>query len=192
MIRKGDPRDILVTKFEIDVDNTFHLKNLYKTIFEWATMEGFSTADGKGAPESLYWERRHPNGLTEHHIWWRFVRVPDKNQYYRYFLKIDYQSLAMSKAEVMYSGKKVGSNKGELILRVQGWMQIDYQDKWKNNPVTKFFNTTFKNRVYKQQIDFFKTELKDTCDRLRNTVKTYLKLEQPIKPQKPFMPERGV
>ncbi|MFH1174030.1 MAG: hypothetical protein V1725_02795 [archaeon] len=190
MIRKGDERDILVTKFEIDVDDVFHLKNLYKTIYEWTKIEGWKAADGNGEPEMLYWERR--TQVTEHQIWWRFMMKPDNNTYFTYFLKIDYQTLAMGGTEVPYDGKKIKSNKGEVILRVQAWLLVDPDNKWDDATFLKQIERIFRKRIYKQQIEDYKKRLEIITERLRNTIKTYLQLQMPYTPLKPFMPERGV
>jgi hypothetical protein len=189
MIRKGDERDILVTKFEIDVEDVFHLKNLYKMIYEWAKIEGWKT-DGEGEPEILYWERR--GQVTEHQIWWRYIMNPDNNAFYKYYLKIDYQTLGMTSLEVPYDGKKVKSNKGELILRVQAWMITDPNNAWENAPFLKQLEKMFRNKIYKQQIEEYKKRLELTAERLRNQIKTYLQLQLPYTPQKAFIPERGV
>ena len=191
MIRHNDSRDILVTRFEIDVEDTFHFKNLYKMIFNWMPTEGFISAGGK-QPEVYYWERRFANGASEHQIWWRFMKVPDNNSYYRFYLKVDFQSLNMQGAETTYDSKKVKTNKGEVIIRVQAWLQLDLNNEWEKAPLLKYFERMFRNRIHLQQIEQYKATLEGMTERLRNNIKQYLELQMPYQPQKGFWAERGV
>jgi hypothetical protein len=192
MLRKGDPRDILVAKFEIEYEETFHMKNLYKLIKEWLDVEGFKPYKERGEFEDLYFERITGSGAKEYHIWWRVYYVPYKSEYYRYFLKIDYQGLNMKSTEVMHQGQKFKTDKGDLILRVDAWLQLDYKDQWKDHPILKHFDEWFRKRLYKNKVELLKVDLYRIAYRLNNTIKQYLKLKTSYDMPKPFHPEKGV
>ena len=191
MLRKGDERDILVAKFEIEYEETFHFKNLYKLIYEWLGVEGYRAADG-GEPEYLYFERVNMNGTKEYHIWWRAVKVPKDNTYYRYFLKIDYQVLNMKSAEVMHQGQKLKTDKGDLIMRVDAWLQLDYKNKWKDHFLLKIIDPWFRKRIYKNKIELLKVDFYKAAYRLNNTIKQYLRLKTSYDMPRPFHPIKGI
>jgi hypothetical protein len=192
MVRKGDERDILVAKFEIEYEETFHLKNLYKLLKEWLDVEGFKALDGAGEVEDLYFERVLGSGAKEYHIWWRAYMLPGKSKYYRYFIKIDYQGLNMKSTEVMHQGMKFKTDKGDLIMRVDAWLELDYGNKWKDHPILQYFDTWFRKRLYKNKIELLKVDLYRTAYRLNNTIKQYLKLKTSYDMPKPFHPEKGI
>jgi hypothetical protein len=191
MLRKGDERDILVAKFEIEYEETFHLKNLYKLLKEWLDVEGYK-AYKAGEVEDLYFERVNLNGSKEYHIWWRAVRVPYSNTYYRYFIKIDYQGLNMKSTEVMHQGLKFKTDKGDLIMRVDAWLQLDYMNKWKDHFILKHFDSWYRKRIYKNKIELLKVDLYKAAYRLNNTIKQYLKLKTSYDMPKPFHQEKGI
>jgi hypothetical protein len=193
-LRPGDDRDILATKFEIENEEVFHLKNLYKLIYEWLDEEGFKAVDGKADDkiESLYRDTTTGDGAKEHLIWWRSVQVPRDNNYYRYFLKIDWQTLYIKSIEIMHKGQKFKTNKGDVIIRIEAWLQLDYRDKWKNHPFLRIFDRWFRERFYLEKIKSYKHDLYLTTFRLHQTIKQYLQLKAPVDWGRPFHPEKGV
>lgn len=192
-LRPNDPRDILATKFEIEHEDVFHLKNLYKLVYDWLIDEGFLAADGADAvPETLYLDRTLSTGEKEHHIWWRAVDIPRGNSYYRYFLKIDWQTLYMKKIEIMHQGQKFKTNKGDVIFRVEAWLQLDYQDKWQKSRFLNIFDKWFRERFYLETIKTYRDDLYKIAFRLHQTVKQYLELKAPVDWGRPFHPPRGV
>ena len=194
MLRKNDDRDILVAKFEIEYEETFHMKNLYKLIKEWLDVENFADEIDKPKTEfeHLYFERINMSGSKELYIWWRAVQVPKKNSYYRYVLKIDYQTLNMKSTEVMHQGLKFKTDKGDLIMRIDAWLQLDYQNTWKDHPILKHFDRWYRRRIYKNKIELLKVDLYKIAYRLNNTIKQYLRLKTSYDMPKPFHPEKGI
>ncbi|MBW2991462.1 hypothetical protein KY348_07220 [Candidatus Woesearchaeota archaeon] len=193
MLRPGDERDILATKFEVEHEDVFHLKNLYKLVHEWLEDEDFVAVDtGDDKCESLYLDRTKPNGEKEHWVWWRTIQVPRGNNYYRYFLKIDWQTLYMKKIEIMHKGHKFKTNKGDVIVRIEAWLQLDYQGKWQKNPLLRIFDKWFRERFYLDSIKKYRQDLYSTAFRLHQTIKQYLELKAPADWGRPFHPVRGV
>ncbi len=193
MLRPGDPRDILATKYEITHRDVFHLKNLYKLIHEWLVDEDFKAADTNDDKfEYMYLDRTIASGEKEHIIWWRAVDNPRGNNYYRYFIKIDWQTLYVKKIEIMHKGHKFKTNNAEVSLKVEAWLQLDYQDKWKNSPLLSFFDRWFRERFYLENIKKYKDDLYVTAFRLHNTIKQYVQMKMPVDWGRPFHPPRGV
>jgi len=192
-LRPGDERDILATKFEIENEEVFHLKNLYKLVHEWLGDEGFNAVDTPDDKfETLYMDVTKASGDKEHHIWWRTVMVPRNNNYYRYFLKIDWQTLNVKKIEIMHKGQKFSTNKADVIIRVEAWLQLDYNDKWKDSAILRFFDKWFRRRFYLEKVQSYRDDLYATAFRLHTTIKQYLQLKAPVDWGRPFHPEKGV
>lgn len=192
-----DPEDSLhnqfVAEFEIEHEEAFHLKNLYKLLFEWFEINNFTSLDNSDDKiETLYWQRVLENGNLEHHIWWRTHLIPNKNKYYKYFLKLDYQTLNMGKHKVQHKGQQLSTNKGDVIIRCKAYVMLDYTGKWREHSILKMFEKWFIKRLYKKQIDFLKTDLWLKTYKLQDTIKQYLKLKNPSQMPKPFHPEQGL
>jgi hypothetical protein len=195
-LEEGEENDISVSSFEIEHEDVFHLKNLYKRMYEFLVDEGWLAADGGDTLyETLYWERQRANESQEHHIWWRCYRIPEGNRYYAYFLKIDYQTLNMRKIEVMHKGQKFGTNKGDVILRISSYLLPDYNNEWKKEKsgILGYFDYWFRKRIYKQEIDSYKKDCYAATYRFHTMIKQYLQFKPTVADWgRPFHPEKGI
>ena len=124
--RPGDKRDIFVAKWELEYEDVFHFKNFYRLAHEALEEKGWIPIN-KGEMEEFYFERIVPgSGTREHRISWRVQMIPNKSEYIRYLMKIDYRTLNMKMSEVMHNGKKYKTWKGDMILNCEAWLQLDY------------------------------------------------------------------
>jgi len=176
-LRQGSPKDILVASFEIEHEEVLHLKEFYKYLHDYiCTDEGFKSYWDDDKPETLYWERQNATGNREHQIWWRFYQYPNENKYYRIILKLDFQTLNVGKKEIMRNNQKFKLDEGDIIVRVQSYVQLDYNEEWKDHWLLKHFDETFRSRIYKSQIDMIKLDLYKTTYRINNIIKQFLQL----------------
>jgi hypothetical protein len=192
---------LYVAEFEMEKEDLFHLKNLYKMIQEWLTLNQFYSVDNDEMNdpksrdlniESLYFQRILQSGNSEHHIWWRVHKIPRGNKYYKYYLKFDYQTLNMASKEITVRGQKIKSNYGDVILRCKAYLMIDYKKEWRNHPILKHFQRLFLQYIYKKQIDYLKTDLWVTTYKLQDVIKQYLNMKTPYDMPRPFHTEGGV
>jgi hypothetical protein len=189
-----DKETMQIAEFELEKEDVFHLKNLYKLIYEWFMMHGFTSLDASKDDkiEKLYWQRILPNGNSEHHIWWRTEKIPNKNNYYKYVIKFDFQTLNMGKTDIVSRGQKIGTNKGDVILRCRAYLVLDYNRWWRNHSILKLFYGLWKRYVFRDRIEHLKTDLWVTTYKLEDVIKQYLNMKTPHEMQKPFHPELGV
>ncbi|MGV8140892.1 MAG: hypothetical protein ACP5NW_00460 [Candidatus Woesearchaeota archaeon] len=199
-IAKGE-KDILVAKMNVENEETFHLKNLYKLLYSWLDEEGFSDiyderigVGGSGNPETFYLERISGTASKEHRIRWRCIRKPSGSTYYRYYLKMDWTTLNMKSIEVMHQGYKMKTDRGDVIISIEAWLQLDYDQEWDKSSFLSrpFIQRLFRHRIYKEQVESYKVDLYKTAYRLQNTIKQYLKLKTLYEMPKPFHPEKGL
>jgi hypothetical protein len=119
---------------------------------------------------------------------------PKDSTYYRYFLKIDFLTINMKSIEVMHQGYKMKTDRGDITIWIESWLQLDYKDEWKDATFlkSKFIQNLFRNRIYKEQIESHKVDLYKITYRLQNTIKQYLKLKTLYEMPRPFHPEKGL
>ncbi|MAG38914.1 hypothetical protein CMO90_02390 [Candidatus Woesearchaeota archaeon] len=192
LFRLGDTRDILVAKWELEYEDIYHFKNLYKLAHEFLVEKGWEDPEGGENWEYFYNEKILPHGGKEYRIWWRLQQIPQNNSYVRYLLKIDYLGINMNTAEVMYKDKKYKTWKGDLIIFCEAWLQLDYGNKWRKNRFLKLFDEFFRDRIYKPYWEAHKLELYKKCYEFNRELKKFLKLKTPIKEPKQFRGEKGV
>jgi hypothetical protein len=162
---------------EIIIKDTFHFRNIYKRLHDWLVEEGYYDPDSKGEYfENLYYELKKANGLMFHHIWWRCLKNPDgtKGKYFRYYLKVNFQTLAMSNVETMIEGKKFKTYKGELIVRLKAFVMVDPDNEWDKHPIIKHFQKWMIERWLGKDISFHKKKLREELLLFQRKIKQYL------------------
>ena len=187
-------KDILAAKFEIENEQTFQFKQLYKIMYEWLMEEGWGNQyvpDNKKL-ETLYYEKTFQGGMQEHAIWWRCQRNPHGNRYFRYVMKIDFQTIGMGKTEVLHKGAKFKTYVGDIVLRVESWLQLDYKNEWMDHWLLKHFDRVFRQRVYRKNIELYKQDLYNDTYRFQQMIKQFLKLKNPMQMGESFHPQRGI
>jgi len=198
-IEKGQ-MDIQVASLHVESEDTFHMKNLYKLIHDFLDEEGFTDIYGdrhpEANPEIFYLERLNASsGTREHRIRWRYIKMPKYGgEYYRYFLKVDFLTINMKSIEVMHQGYKMKTDRGDAVINIEAWLQLDYNNEWEKAPIIKapWIRRLFRNRIYKAQVEAYKIDLYKIAYRLQNTIKQYLKLKTLYDMPKPFHPEKGL
>lgn len=189
----NEERDILAAAFEIENEQDFHMKELYKHIQRTLYYdEHYKSYWDDDKPEILYFENRLTNGLIEHRIWWRWYRIPGGLKYMRYFIKIDFQTLAMTKKEVIKGGRKFKLDHGTVTIRIQAFLQLDYKDEWGKNWFLKNWDRYFRHRIYLSQIKYHKRELYKKAYKVQEKIKQFLQLETASDREKNFMPQLGL
>lgn len=193
LFRPGDERDILVTKWEIQYKDVYHLKNFYKLAYEFLNEKGWSDPRGGKYWEQFYYEKIHPGtGLKEHRFRWRLQMIPNDSKYIRYLIKMDVRTLIMKQVDTVYEGKKFKTWSGEISLFCEAWLQLDYNNTWGKSPLLKSFDKFFRERIYKDQWENHKLELYQKCYEFNRELKKYLQLKTPVQEQKLFRGETGV
>ena len=181
---KFDPKDtehvIEIAKWEIENEDVLHLKNLYKLMHNWLiTHKFFSIDTNDDKIETLYFEKVKGDGAKEHHAWWRTHHFPNKSKYFKYYLKLDIQTLNTTKKETVYKGKKLKANMSDLILRCSAFLVIDPNHEWRNHPILKYFYKSFLKYIYSNQVEYYKTDLWLKAYKFQDVIKQYLNLKTP-------------
>jgi hypothetical protein len=192
-----DPTDTFfnreIVTYEIEHEDIFHLKNIYKYIHRWFTDNGYFSVDSNDEKfETLYFHRVLGNDNLEHHIWWRLHKTPDKSPYLKYFIKFDFQTLNMGKTKVKDRGQDIGTNVGDLIIRCSGYLMLDYDKSWRKHKYLKLIHKWFIIRIYKKQIDYYEEKLYTEMYELQSLIKQYMNLKNPQDRPKSFHPDLGL
>lgn len=174
----GDSR--MVHKFEIEIEYVHNLKELYKRLHFYLEDQGWKDLWGRGEYEVRYWQRDLPGGdMHEHHIWWRAYKHPEStnydNKFFKYFLKIDYQTIAASRQQVMHKGKKWKLDKSNTILRVQSHLILDWGEGWEAG-LLKGLQKNFRQWIYKDKIADQEDALFGITADFQNEIKRFLEV----------------
>lgn len=197
---KSNPR-ILCAKWRVKHRDIFDMKALYKLLHEWIKEKDWIDFQDDSAVgdqhENLYLDKTGLHGDKELWIWWRVWNWPDirhTNSFFRYHIDFDFHCVYMQDTEVMFRGKKVKTNKGEVELKTWAWIEMDYNGEWSKHPILRFFLEFFNLRIFYNDLLKHKVELYRESFRLQGIVKKFLQLKQflPEQEVEPFHPSKGI
>ena len=187
---------IPIPSLKIKYKDIFDFKEFYKVLREWCLEYewiDFETAkDGDDKWESYYGERVSADGAKEIFIWWRLFKPAKDTRYLNYFLDMDFHIIGLMPTEVIKDGMKIKTQKGEIELKIRGYVQLKYMSKFEEHAVLKHLEKIFTKRIYTTHTEHEK-ELYQEIHALYNFIKQWFKLKRylPYEETKSFFPSKA-
>lgn len=182
-----------VTRYTINRKDIIHLKNLYNLMHEWLIEHNYAPRDDKFFPEKYVTHKVLPAGLD---CWWRWrpSRYPlgeETKKRYRFDLNIDCHVLTLKDVEAVIGGKKYKAQQGEVEVQVNAVFVFD-PDKTFEKSAFREIKTLLYGRVWKQQYEMLKEELRREAFQFRDAIATFMTIETylPTKEWPGYWPKR--
>ena len=164
-----------IGEIKITYDDIFHLKNLYKMVYEWLSEEGFIAQDGDNDfYEDFYLEKHHAGGID---YWFHWNMYKQINNYYRYKMTVKFQTIALNKVKIKYEGKELGMYKGEITIFINAEVETDWKGQWEKHWLLKHFKAGYDKIIYYHELNNMQwMNLYRGVYRLQAIIKGYLNL----------------
>lgn len=153
----------------------FSMKSLYKQMHDWLVEKGYAPESDANFPEAYYHHRFTQQGGEEIRFRW-YLEKP-VNFFILYEVDITARVLGLKSAEVLRNGVKFKSNHAEIELSVSARLVFDPSKKFRSHWLTKHFYTLFRDRLYKDRIDYNRKQLMGDMNEFREFVKTVFKIK---------------
>lgn len=190
--------------FKIKYKDLFTLNELYKALYEWMQeynwraphykhADGAAAADNIDYLERYYYHKQDAGGMTEHFIFWRLEKNPNNNTRLKWYLDINFHTLALKPTEVLRDNKKIKTDKGEVEIEIQAYLEKVYAREMDSNQYLKLFKKLFTEQAYHDQIEQSEKDLYHEAYLLQNFIKQWFKLKryQPYEETKSFHPSHA-
>lgn len=162
----GD-RDKLVEE-KLTHDGVFDFKDIYNFVYTFFI-------DNEYTLEEKAYKEKTSGNTKEIEINW--IAKKKINDYFRFFIKIDWRVLRMTSIEVMKDGKKVKLNKGTLEIKFAAYLERDYESKWESSSFYKFLRGVYDEFVIKKTIKGYEDKISEEMANAVNQAKSFLILE---------------
>jgi len=146
----------------------FSLDELYKAIKAWLNFEGYGD-EKKTFKEELYVERIKGDS-KQIEIRWKAEKFA--GEYFSYLMRLTYLVVGLQDVELEVEGKKIGSQKLELELRLDASLIRNRQNKFKNN----FIKNIYEKYIIKERIGAHEEAIYKKAYGLANEIKRFLEL----------------
>jgi hypothetical protein len=180
---------IEIPTLEIIYREVFVYKYLYIMMHEWLMEYGWKDESGDLSHkyiEEMYLERRLPlqGGIIEkeYRAWWRALKNLAGSSYYRWRMNIYMSLIYMRDVEIVHEGQKIKAQRGEITIRIDPVIEVDYQNKWEKHPILKHVHKFFINNIFNKELEGNKKGLYRDAYRFHGVIKNFLE-------QRYFVPE---
>lgn len=146
----------------------FDMGELYQNMKTWLDFQGYGDQE-KTFQEEKYVERIKGES-KQIEIRWRADNL--FNEYVSYTLGITFFIVGLKDVQIEKDGNKVGSNKGEIEIRFNAKLNLDWKNKWKSPFVQGIYN----NYVIRDKIEEHKTDLYNKTYSLYDEVKKFFEM----------------
>lgn len=143
-------------------------KGAYKYAREWLQKENFEVT------EDSYSEKVSGNAKEIEIEWTANRKLTD---YYKAVLKFKWRVLGLVDVEVEVDGKRKTMNKFvELSIEVKGVLEKDYDSKWENSSMQKFFKDVYNKYVVIERTRQKEDQVRGAVIDFKEEMKAFLEL----------------
>jgi len=181
-----------VTWYTLNRKDIIQLWDVYILMHEWLIEHDYASREDKSFPEVYMMHKDLPAGKE---MWWRWrpSRYPlgPNNDRYRFDLNLDCHVLLLKEVEAVIAGKKIKTYQGEFELQCRAMLVEDPAGTFEKS-FLKDFKKLLYGRVWKQQFEMLRDDLRKDSFLLRDAVAQFLQIEtyQPVKELPGFWPKR--
>lgn len=146
----------------------FSFKDLYQFIYEFFSSYQYAVVEKK------YSEKIKAEGKDIEVEWLCLRKISD---YFRFRIKVSMRVVGLVQVEAMKEGVKVKRDKAEIEIKFASHLEKDYESKWEQNPVTKFFRGIYDKFIIKTTIEGYEDTLAAEVEEAIAQLKAFLALE---------------
>lgn len=150
-------------------ESVFNMHDLYRHIRSWLDNHSYVTFE----KEYRDWMKEAGRSASVKLATWKKV---DDYTKYNIDVRIKFKNLkeVETKSGIM--------NKGEVTIKIESFIEKDYENRWEHNFMTRFMRAVYDHFFISDRIDIYKKELLDDSYGIFNEVKSFLGLHKIRKP----------
>lgn len=160
--------DFLAKGLKIKQKSVFDLTELYKLLYRWFELHGYDFQ------ELEYKESIEAGGK---HLEIRWIADKKMDDYVKFVIRPSFLVLGLQDVEIETQEGKVKTQKGEVEMRFDCYLEKDYDDKWKT-PLMRFLRGVYDKFIIKSRIEGYEGEILEELRSLMDEAKAFLNLHR--------------
>ena len=150
--------DYVVYEIKVAKEGVFDLKEVYKIIKEFFTQKDYYLIEKE--------QSFSDNGTLK--VKWEGSRKVD--DYTEFVIEVTISGSGVKEVKL----KNKDSFSGNFSIKFESNMKKDYEEKWENSPIPKFFRGLYDKFIIGSKFDRYSKDLKEETYALYNEVKSYI------------------
>tara|TARA_Y100000310_G_scaffold345693_1_gene468352 strand:+ start:5420 stop:5920 length:501 start_codon:yes stop_codon:yes gene_type:complete len=149
-------------------NGVFDFKELYQFVYRWLDEEGYDIAEEK-------YQESVKGDAKDIEIEW--VAEKELSDYFKIELKLSWIVLGLKSVEVEKDGKRFGSNKGGLEIKIVGALIRDYQNKWDSSSFARFLRGVYDKYIIEGTLKGYEDKVAGDIDDMAEQIKAFVTIE---------------
>ena len=158
---------IVVDHLRLNYNGPFDANALYRHITAFVKEMGFDLETQK--------EFEH-NTQTGKHMEWQIRPWKQISDYLRYIIKMRILIHNYNKMAAVVDKKKVKIGSGKVVIYLDGYVNLDQQDRWEHIPFFQFLRTIYNKFIYKVYTERFEQRLTHDMNHLYHTIEQFFNM----------------
>ena len=146
----------------------FDFKDIYAFTYDWLVSEGYKVT------EKVYSEEITGDSKKIEIEWQAKKKISD---YFQFLVKVRWMVLGLKNVEVQREGKKIKMNSGQVEIKIAGVLIKDYEHKWEDAPIWKFFRGIYDRYIVRTRIEQYEERLLEEVNEYVAQAKSLLAIE---------------
>ena len=156
-------------KSKVKYVGIFGFKDFYEFCYNWLMTD----LEPNEFDEKVYFEKSVGDGKNIDIEW-----VLEKNlgSYFKYVIKIHFQTIMMKKVEINRDGRKIKTNDGEISVEASGTLVHDRESRFEDG-IWRAWRTIYEKWIIAERIDALEAKTIGDIDTFLSQAKAFLDLE---------------
>jgi len=163
-------RHFVVSSKTIKYEGVFSASGVYGVIQDWASDKGYFPIEADHT-ESVKPEGKFVDVLL-------YPTLKKLSDYAKGVFRIHIQMSGLNDIAIERDGRKVKLQEGKVVIRMQGFLETDYEQRWETKPLLYVLRTLFEKYVYGPFISGYESAIKEDYAVLESRLKSYFNLEK--------------
>ncbi len=160
-------KQIISPESSISYEGFFEPKQLFRVIEKWLKENHYDQVEKEAFEKATDAKRFVKYSLEP------FKKI---NDYAKFIIKLKITLSDVEDVIVEYEDNKIPMSKGKVKVSLTGVLETDYENKWEAKPVYFFLITVFNKFIFKTEMAYVKSRLKDEINSLKFEIKSFLNL----------------
>src|SRR3989338_865381 len=160
-------RRLVVDHLRVKYEGLFNLFELYRLIDSWLREKAYDKRELRNL------EIVKPDGKYVELVLMPWKKISD---YARHVIRIEFRAFKVKEVVVEQDGRQVKMNQGRLDIIIDGYLDMDYEDRWEQKPFYFFMRTLFDKFIYRTYSTQFEELLVENVSQLHAVMKSFLNL----------------
>lgn len=154
----------------VKFEGVFSFKDFYKFCYEWLMEE-----TGIGDFQEEKYDEKLKGDSKEIRVEW--VGKKKLTDYFLMEISVKFELITLKEVEVVQDGKKIKTNKGDIKVKVKGFLVKDYGAKFERTACKKFLRSTYEKYIIPSRVSQFEDKVYGDAEEFLGQAKSYLALE---------------